>query len=216
MSAESELDDFRILREHMVRDQLRGRGIRDERVLDAMVRVPRHEFVQPELRAEAYKDHPIPIGEGQTISQPYIVALMLQDLALMPTDVALEVGTGSGYVAALLSLLTTRVYTIERHAELARRAQQVLARTGSSNVITVVGDGSAGLPSHAPFDAILVSAAAASVPPALFEQLAEGGRMVVPVGGRDMQLLQLVQKREGRQLVSDLEGCRFVPLITDP
>jgi len=216
MSAESELDDFRILREHMVRDQLRGRGIRDERVLDAMVRVPRHEFVPPELRAEAYKDHPIPIGEGQTISQPYIVALMLQDLALMPTDVALEVGTGSGYVAALLSLLTTRVYTIERHAELARRAQQALARTGSSNVITAVGDGSAGLPSRAPFDAILVSAAAASVPPALFEQLAEGGRMVVPVGGRDMQLLQLVQKREGRQLVSDLEGCRFVPLITDP
>jgi protein-L-isoaspartate(D-aspartate) O-methyltransferase len=134
----------------------------------------------------------------------------------MPTDVALEVGTGSGYVAALLSLLTTRVYTIERHAELARRAQQALARTGSSNVITVVGDGSAGLPSRAPFDAILVSAAAASVPPALFEQLAEGGRMVVPVGGRDMQLLQLVQKREGRQLVSDLEGCRFVPLITEP
>jgi protein-L-isoaspartate(D-aspartate) O-methyltransferase len=113
-------------------------------------------------------------------------------------------------------LLTTRVYTIERHAELARRAQEALARTGSSNVITVVGDGSAGLPSQAPFDAILVSAAAASVPPALFEQLAERGRMVVPVGGRDMQLLQLVQKREGRQLVSDLEGCRFVPLITDP
>jgi protein-L-isoaspartate(D-aspartate) O-methyltransferase len=216
MFAESELDDFRILRERMVREQLHGRGIRDERVLDAMGRVPRHEFVPPELRAEAYQDHPIPIGEGQTISQPYIVALMLQDLALMPTDVALEVGTGSGYVAALLGLLTTRVYTIERHAELARRAQEALARTGSSNVITVVGDGSAGLPSHAPFDAILVSAAAASVPPALFEQLAERGRMVVPVGGRDMQLLQLVQKREGRQLVSDLEGCRFVPLITDP
>jgi protein-L-isoaspartate(D-aspartate) O-methyltransferase len=216
MFAESELDDFRILRERMVREQLHGRGIRDERVLDAMGRVPRHEFVPPELRAEAYQDHPIPIGEGQTISQPYIVALMLQDLALMPTDVALEVGTGSGYVAALLGLLTTRVYTIERHAELARRAQEALARTGSSNVITVVGDGSAGLPSQAPFDAILVSAAAASVPPALFEQLAERGRMVVPVGGRDMQLLQLVQKREGRQLVSDLEGCRFVPLITDP
>jgi protein-L-isoaspartate(D-aspartate) O-methyltransferase len=216
MFAESELDDFRILRERMVREQLHGRGIRDERVLDAMGRVPRHEFVPPELRAEAYQDHPIPIGEGQTISQPYIVALMLQDLALMPTDVALEVGTGSGYVAALLGLLTTRVYTIERHAELARRAQEALARTGSSNVITVVGDGSAGLPSHAPFDAILVSAAAASVPPALFEQLAERGRMVVPVGGRDMQLLQLVQKRDGRQLVSDLEGCRFVPLITDP
>jgi protein-L-isoaspartate(D-aspartate) O-methyltransferase len=216
MFAESELDDFRILRERMVREQLHGRGIRDERVLDAMGRVPRHEFVPPELRAEAYQDHPIPIGEGQTISQPYIVALMLQDLALMPTDVALEVGTGSGYVAALLGLLTTRVYTIERHAELARRAQEALARTGSSNVITVVGDGSAGLPSQAPFDAILVSAAAASVPPALFEQLAERGRMVVPVGGRDMQLLQLVQKRDGRQLVSDLEGCRFVPLITDP
>jgi protein-L-isoaspartate(D-aspartate) O-methyltransferase len=214
MIFESELEFFRTLRERMVAHQLRNRGIRDERVVAAMAKVPRHEFVPAEFRSQAYEDHPIPIGDGQTISQPYIVAIMLQDLALQPTDVALEVGTGSGYVAALLGEIATRVFTIERHEWLARTAEAVLSRLGYTNVKVVVGDGTAGLPSEAPFSAILVSAAAVSIPEPLFAQLAEGGRMIIPVGGPDVQELQLVRKQDGRQIVSNLEGCRFVPLIS--
>ncbi len=216
MFSDSELDWYRSQRERMVGGQLRGRGIRDERVLAAMARVPRHEFVAPEFRSQAYEDHPIPIGEGQTISQPFIVALMLQDLSLRPTDVSLEVGTGSGYVAALLAELTRKVFTIERHRALARDAKEVLVRLNYSNVEVVLGDGSAGLPGDAPFDAILVSAAAPSIPALLFSQLAEGGRMVVPVGSPDLQELQLVRKENGQEVVSTLEGCRFVPLISGP
>ncbi len=197
----------------MVTSQLRDRGIRDLRVLDAMARVPRHEFLAERLRAEAYEDHPLPIGEGQTVSQPYIVAVTLDALQLQPSDTVLEIGTGSGYQTALLAELTRQVYSMERHPALARHAEATLARLGYANVKVIVGDGSEGLPALAPFDAIAVSAAAPQIPASLFEQLREGGRMVIPVGPADVQELQLVLKQEGRPLVETLEGCRFVPLI---
>ncbi len=198
----------------MVRTQLVERGIRDMRVLDAMRKVPRHEFVPETLRQEAYEDHPLPIGEGQTISQPYIVAAMLQHLALQVTDRALDVGTGSGYVTALLSLLCAEVYSVERHAQLAALAESTLHRLGYRNVKIRAGDGSQGWPEYAPFDAILVSAATPEMPPALFAQLREGGRVVVPIGPASSQELQLIRKVSGQPEVKVLEGCRFVPLIS--
>ena len=201
----------------MVRTQLAERGIRDVRVLDAMRKVPRHEFVPESLRQEAYEDHPLPIGEGQTISQPYIVAAMLDHLALQAGDQTaervLEVGTGSGYVTALLSLLCAEVYSVERHAQLAALAETTLHRLGYRNVKIRVGDGSQGWPEYAPFDAILVSAATPEMPPALFAQLREGGRMMVPVGPASSQELQLIRKIGGEPEVTFLEGCRFVPLV---
>jgi protein-L-isoaspartate(D-aspartate) O-methyltransferase len=201
-------------RAQMVARQLRGRGIVDKRVLAAMAKVARHEFVPEEFRMRSYGDHPIPIGEGQTISQPFIVALMLEELELRAGEAVLEVGTGSGYQAALLAEMGTRVYSIERHATLAKSAQQVLRRLGYENVTVVVGDGSLGLPEHAPYDAIVVSAASAEVPPALFEQLTEGGRLLLPVGPAEAQYLRLVRKREGKMESTELEGCRFVPLVS--
>ncbi|MFZ0799260.1 MAG: protein-L-isoaspartate(D-aspartate) O-methyltransferase [Terriglobales bacterium] len=200
-------------REEMVRVQLAERGIRDLRVLDAMRTVPRHEFVPETFRVDAYGDHPLPIGEGQTISQPYIVAAMLEPLALQPTDRVLEVGTGSGYVTALLSLLCAEVYSVERHAQLAAMAENSLHRLEYSNVKISVGDGSQGWPEYAPFDAILVSAATPEMPPALFVQLREGGRMMVPIGPSSSQELQLISKIGGQPEVTVLEGCRFVPLV---
>jgi protein-L-isoaspartate(D-aspartate) O-methyltransferase len=217
MDGTSQRDHFRAQRERMVRTQLAERGIRDVRVLDAMRNVPRHEFVPESLRQEAYEDHPLPIGEGQTISQPYIVAAMLEHLALQAGDQAaervLEVGTGSGYVTALLSLLCAEVYSVERHAQLAASAESTLHRLGYRNVKIRVGDGSQGWPEHSPFDAILVSAATAEMPPALFAQLREGGRMVVPIGPASSQELQLIRKAGGEPEVEVLEGCRFVPLV---
>jgi protein-L-isoaspartate(D-aspartate) O-methyltransferase len=213
MAAETQTDVFAVQRRNMVESQLRARGILDERVLGAMSGVPRHEFVSAEYRDQIYEDHPIPIGEGQTISQPFIVAIMLQALALDPADVVLEVGTGSGYLTALLAELTRHVYSVERHASLAQTAQVTLARLGYTNVEVVVGDGSNGLPSRAPFDAIVVSAAAPQIPAPLFAQLREGGRMIVPVGPAQAQELQLVRKHSGQPIISSLEGCRFVPLI---
>jgi protein-L-isoaspartate(D-aspartate) O-methyltransferase len=197
----------------MVELQLRSRGIDDERVLAAFARVPRHEFVAPKYGRQAYEDHPIPIGENQTISQPYIVAITLQALALQPEDRALDVGTGSGYQTALLAELVREVFSIERYEGLAQAAQQTLTRLDYSNVSVAVGDGTQGLPEHAPYNAIAVSAAAPQIPPPLFEQLAEGGRMVIPVGPAYAQQLQLVQKIDGRMVVTGLEACRFVPLI---
>lgn len=199
----------------MVESQLRGRGIRDERVLHAMALVPRHEFVAERYRDQAYEDHPIPIAEGQTVSQPYIVALMLEAAALQPSSKVLEVGTGSGYQTAVLAEICAQVYSMERHPLLAQQAALVLARLGYAHVSVVVGDGSQGLPEHAPFDAIIVSAAAPQIPAALFEQLREGGRMILPVGPAHAQELQLVSRRDGRPTVHRLEGCRFVPLIGD-
>ncbi len=204
---------FQRQREQMVREQLAGRGIRDARVLAAMSTVPRHEFVPESLQQDAYEDHPLPIGEGQTISQPYIVAAMLEHLLLRPPDRVLEVGTGSGYVTALLSELCSEVFSVERHASLAASAEATLARLGFRNVTIKVGDGSMGSGEHAPFDAILVSAATAEVPPALFAQLKEGGRLIIPVGSPTSQELQLIRKISGKPEVRLLEGCRFVPLV---
>jgi protein-L-isoaspartate(D-aspartate) O-methyltransferase len=213
MDATSQRDHFQAERERMVRRQLAERGIREVRVLDAMSRVPRHEFVPETLRQEAYEDHPLPIGEGQTISQPYIVAAMLEHLALQTIDRVLEIGTGSGYVTALLSLLCAEVYSVERHAQLAALAESTLHRLGYRNRKIRVGDGSQGWPEYAPFDAILVSAATPEMPPALFAQLREGGRLVAPVGPPSSQELQLIGKIGGEPEVRVLEGCRFVPLV---
>ena len=197
----------------MVERQLRARGVRDERVLAAMARVPRHEFVPEHFQAQAYEDHPIPIGSGQTISQPYIVALMLEALSVQPEDAVFEVGTGSGYQTALLAELARRVYSIERHSSLAHSAESVLRRLGYNNAEVIVGDGSQGLSEHAPFERIIVSAAAPQLPMALFQQLAEDGRIIVPIGPPNAQELHLVRKLQGRAVTEYLEGCRFVPLI---
>jgi len=207
-------DRYAAARQLMVDTQLRARGIQDERVLEAMARVPRHEFISRANQDEAYEDRPLPIGEGQTISQPYIVAITLEALQLGPSDRVLEVGTGSGYQAALLATLTDHVYSIERHASLARQAEETLRRLGFDNVTVLTGDGSAGLVHEAPFDAIAVAAAALLIPPPLFEQLREGGRMVIPVGPPSCQELQLIRKHDGHRVAAVLEGCRFVPLVT--
>ena len=202
-------------REEMVHRQLAERGIRDLRVLNAMRKAPRHEFVPESFWQDAYEDHPLPIGEGQTISQPYIVAAMLEHLALKASDRVLEIGTGSGYVTALLALLCAEVYSIERHAQLAIAAEATLQRLKYSNVKIKVGDGTQGWAEHAPFDAILVSAATAQMPLALFVQLREGGRMIVPIGPSSSQELHLIRKVRGEAEVKILEGCRFVPLVED-
>jgi len=198
----------------MVESQLRERGITDERVLGAMTRVPRHEFTPEDFRNEAYEDHPLPIGQEQTISQPYIVALMLEALAVKPGDRVLEVGTGSGYVTALLSELAGQVVSLERHAALADAARGLLERLGYVNVSVVAGDGSQGFPARAPYDVILVSAATSELPRALLAQLAEGGRMIIPVGPPDAQQLQLIRMVNGRAVITLRETCRFVPLIS--
>ena len=213
MAAEIRTDAYARPRADMVEVQLRARGIHDRRVLAAMARVPRHEFVASDYWGQAYEDHPIPIAEGQTVSQPYIVAIMLQAISLRGNETVLEVGTGSGYQAAVLAEMAAKVYTIERHASLADSAQIVLQRLGYRNVGVVVGDGSEGLPEHAPFDAIVVAAAAPKIPPALFEQLRDGGRMAIPVGPTHAQQFQLVQKQQGEIVIKDLDACRFVPLI---
>jgi protein-L-isoaspartate(D-aspartate) O-methyltransferase len=214
MAIAAETAHFDLLRRRMVEVQLRDRGIRDERVLAAMVRVPRHDFAPERYRDQAYEDHPLPIGEGQTISQPYIVALMLEALALQPTDKVLEVGTGSGYATALLAEIAGQVFSIERHTVLADQARELLARLGYSNVKVIVGDGSLGYAAAAPFDAILVSAAAPELPPALLTQLAEGGRMMIPVGREDSQQLQFIRLQNGQPQIILGELCRFVPLVS--
>jgi len=213
MAAETSSEVFAQQRRSMVDLQLRARGITDERVLQAMERVPRHEFVPPALRSKAYEDHPLPIGEGQTISQPFIVAITLQALALQPSDRVLEVGTGSGYQTALLAELTQHVYSIERQESLAQSAGLLLKSLGYGNVTVSIGDGSEGIPSQAPFDAIAVSAAAPALPAALLQQLREGGRMAIPVGQPTSQQLQLVVVHEGQPVVRSLGGCAFVPMI---
>ena len=205
---------FKALRLRMVASQLRGRGIGDQRVLDAMARVPRHEFALERYRDQAYEDHPLPIGEEQTISQPYIVALMLEALALSPADRVLEVGTGSGYVTALLAELAAQVFSMERHAVLADAARHLLDHLGYTNVRVMVGDGSRGFAEGAPYDAIIVSAAATELPQALLAQLAEGGRMIIPVGAPDSQQLQLIRVENGQPRITLRELCRFVPLVS--
>ena len=206
-------DPYFELRRSMLKEQLRNRGIRDERVLDAMLRIPRHEFVAEEYKPQAYEDHPIPIGESQTISQPFIVAVSLQALRLQGTESVLEVGTGTGYQTALLAVLARAVYSIERHAALSKTAKEALNKLGLNNAKFILGDGSYGLAEFSPYDAIVVSAAAPSIPRPLFDQLAESGRMVIPVGPQHSQELQLVRKRAGMPVLEVIEGCRFVPLI---
>lgn len=200
----------------MVDSQLRARGVSDARVLDAMVRVPRHEFVPEPYRAQAYEDHPLPIGHGQTISQPYIVGRMLESLQIAPGDKVLEVGTGSGYATALLSELAAQVFSIERHAALAENARAVLAALGCTNAHIFTGDGTLGLPANAPYNAILVSAAAPNLPPAILAQLSNGGRMIIPVGTADAQQLQFIRVLDGQPVVSLRELVRFVPLVHNP
>jgi protein-L-isoaspartate(D-aspartate) O-methyltransferase len=214
MTASVEAGSFANLRQRMVDDDVRGRGISDERVLQAMLRVPRHEFVQEAYRAQAYEDRPLPIGEGQTISQPFMVAIMLQALALQPTDTVLEVGAGSGYATALLAELAARMVAIERSPVLAAGSARVLSSLGYDNANVVVGDGSQGFADGAPYDAILVSAAPAAVPQVLLAQLREeGGRMVIPVGPAESQQLQLIRMQAGRPVVTLCGACRFVPLV---
>jgi protein-L-isoaspartate(D-aspartate) O-methyltransferase len=200
-------------RGRMVNEQLRSRGIRDERLLAAMAGVPREEFIPGEDEGNAYGDYPLPIGAGQTISQPYIVAAMVDALAVGADDRVLEVGTGTGYQAAILGELAAEVWTIERHAELANRAREILLRLGYANVHVVHGDGSLGLPEHAPFDKMLVAAAAPRIPDALVAQLVEGGLLVVPVGSRSEQQVRVVRKLGEDRIVTLLDPCRFVPLI---
>jgi protein-L-isoaspartate(D-aspartate) O-methyltransferase len=195
----------------MVREQIESRGVRDERVLAAMRSVPRHELVPASLREDAYDDRPLPIGRGQTISQPYVVAAMTEALALRGDERVLEVGTGSGYQAAVLSGLVKQVYTIELEAELAARARADLARLGYTNVEVRQGDGWRGWPEHAPFDAIIVTAAPEQVPPDLIEQLAVGGRLVIPVGRYEQDLLLLRRTEKGIERET-LFGVRFVPM----
>src|ERR1700686_5665866 len=215
MDSSGESATFSNLRLRMVDSQLRARGVCDERVLDAMSRVPRHEFAPERYRDQVYEDHPLPIGEGQTISQPYIVARMLEALAIKPTNKVLEVGTGSGYLTALLAELAAQVESVERHAALADAARELLGRLGYTNVKGIVGDGSKGFAEAAPYDAIIVFDAGAGGPPALVEQLAEGGRMMIPVGAADFQQLQLISLENGQPRVSLHELCRFVPLVSD-
>lgn len=200
-------------RHRMVQEQLRARGIHDERVLSAMSKVPREEFADAGTLAEAYGDYPLPIGAGQTVSQPYIVASMIEALEVRPHDRVLEIGTGTGYQAAVLGELAAEVWTIERVAELAQKAQQILARLGYHNIHVDERDGSLGLPHHAPFHKILVAAAAPAPPRALLDQLADGGRLVIPVGGRAEQQIQLIRKLNGELITTHRELCRFVPLI---
>ncbi len=216
MTSPADLEVLSNLRRGMVDTQLRARGIADERVLQAMLRVPRHEFSPERYREQAYEDHPLPIGEGQTLSQPYMVAIMLQVLRLSSAERVLEVGTGSGYLTALLAELTARVVSIERHPQLSDAARELLMRMGYSNVKVISGDGTHGFPEEAPYDAIVVSAAAAEVPHKLVEQLAEGGRMIIPVGPGDAQQLQFIEKRDGQTCTSLRELCRFVPLVAGP
>ena len=213
MTSDLEGDPYLEQRQKMVAVQLRRRGVHDERVLAAMERVPRHEFVDPQYRNRAYDDDPVPIGEGQTVSQPYIVAYMLQEIGIAPEHRVLEIGTGTGYQAALLAELAGEVFTIERHRSLAEAARENLERVGYRNVTVIQADGTQGWPAAAPYDRIIVAAAAPAIPTPLFDQLAEGGKLMIPVGSTEVQELKLVEKHDGQPLTSRREGCRFVPLI---
>ncbi len=208
-----ESEEFSSQISNMIQTQLRRRGITDAAVLAAMESVPRHEFVPLEFREKSYDDVPLPIGDGQTISQPYIVAAMTAALHVRPSDRVLEIGAGCGYQAAILSRLAGEVFGVERRPELALSASARLERLGYANVHVHCGDGTLGMPDLAPFDAILVAAAAPAIPQPLLAQLAEGGRMIVPVGDAEHQELQLIEKRGKSVRTTILEGCRFVPLV---
>ncbi len=205
--------DFTLARERMVKDQLAARGIRDERVLQAMGKIPRHLFIDEALAGEAYDDHPVPIGENQTISQPYIVALMTEALELRGNENTLELGTGSGYQTAILAELSSMVYTIERIESLLANARKILVQLEYDNIVFKAFDGTMGWKEYAPFDTIIVTAGAPSLPKPLIDQLADNGRMIIPVGDRySQELIKIV--RNGKRLEQkSLGGCRFVNLI---
>jgi len=205
--------DYRLAREKMVRDQLISRGIRDPRVLEAMGKVPRDRFVEEALVGEAYNDHPLPIGHHQTISQPYIVALMTEALELKGDEKVLEIGTGSGYQTAILAELAYRVYTVERIRALMVEARKTLGQLNYHNVLFKAFDGTLGWEEYAPYEAIIVTAGAPGLPQPLLDQLAEGGRLVIPTGNRSSQELIKVTRKRGRYMEKNLGGCRFVNLI---
>lgn len=202
-----------VQRKKMVRTQLLGRNIRDPLTLRAMGRVPREKFVPDKYRSLAYEDRPVSIGEEQTVSQPFMVALMTQALKLSGHERVLEIGTGSGYQTAILAEIVQHVYSVERIPALARRAREILGTLGYTGVEIIVGDGTLGDPDHAPFDAVLVTAGSPHVPHPLREQLADGGRLVIPVGSRGIQELQRIRRRGNSYLTENLGGCVFVPLI---
>jgi protein-L-isoaspartate(D-aspartate) O-methyltransferase len=205
--------EFALRAHNMVEKQLRERGIRDERVLDAMRLVPRHEFVPAELMNAAYDDRPLPIGEKETISQPYIVAAITQAARVAPGNKALEIGAGSGYQAAILAQMGARVYAIEVNPRLAEEARERLSRLGYRDVEVVAGDGSEGLAAYAPYDVIILSASTPHLSPILLDQLAEGGRLVAPVGNLRYQELLLLLKHHGQLKSRRLDPCQFVPLV---
>ena len=205
--------NFEGLREKMIREQLHSRGITDPRVLEAFRKVPRHLFVPKARQQEAYADHPVPIGGGQTISQPYMVALMTQLLRLQGHERVLEVGTGSGYQLAILAELALDVYSVERFPELAGQAAKRFEQMGYLNVHIVPGNGTLGWPEQAPYEGIVVTAGSPNVPAPLVQQLAEGGRLVIPIGRREAQTLTLIEKQIDRLDVKDITPCVFVPLI---
>ena len=209
------MTDFAGLRERMVERQIAARGIRDPMILDAFRHVPREEFVSSQYVRQVYGDHPLPIEAGQTISQPYIVALMIEAAGIEPGDRVLEVGAGSGYAAAVMSRIAAEVIAIERKPELAAIATERMQRLGHDNVTIVLGDGTRGCPEHAPFDAILAAASGSHVPQPLVDQLVEGGRLVMPVGSQAwaQQLVKITKLADGRTEREDLGGVRFVPLI---
>jgi protein-L-isoaspartate(D-aspartate) O-methyltransferase len=206
-------DDYRVARKNMVKTQIASRDVRDERVLETMRTIPRHLFVEEGMWGQAYNDYPLPIGEKQTISQPYIVALMTEALVLRPEDRVLEIGTGSGYQTAILATLGKWVYSVERIRSLAVRARKVLDQLRLYNISIRIGDGSEGWSEHSPYDAAIVTAGSPEIPQPLLDQLAEGGRLVIPVGDRYSQTLFKVTKRGDEIVKEDMGGCRFVDLL---
>jgi protein-L-isoaspartate(D-aspartate) O-methyltransferase len=207
------LQNFRKERLAMVEGQLRRRGISDQRVLEAMAKIPRHAFVSPDYQTAAYEDRPLPIGEGQTISQPYMVAVMTQSLSLKGEERVLEIGTGSGYQTALLAELAKAIFTIERIRALIQRAEENLEELGYKNILFFCGDGTKGWPEKAPFDGIIVTAGAPEIPQPLTSQLADGGRLVIPVGPRYTQTLYVVTRKGTQFTEEEVTGCVFVPLV---
>ncbi|MBK6285644.1 MAG: protein-L-isoaspartate(D-aspartate) O-methyltransferase [Draconibacterium sp.] len=207
--------DFAELRQHMVRTQIETRGISDPKVLKAFQKVERHRFVLPEYLPKAYEDYPLPIDEGQTISQPYIVAFMTESLDLKPSDKILEIGTGSGYQAAILAEICDSVFTIEIFPKLGEKASNIFSELGYKNIFSKIGDGYKGWPENAPFDAIIVTCSPSHIPQPLKEQLAEGGRMIIPIGSYPSQSLVLLEKQKGKIKQKKILPVRFVPMIDD-
>ncbi len=210
--AQTSAREFAVERERMVKEQIAMRGVTDERVLRAMRKVPREQFVPEQIRGQSYSDGPLPIGYDQTISQPFVVAFMTEKLGLRPTDRVLEIGTGSGYQAAILAELAAKVYTIEIVEPLGKRADETLQRLGYKNVQVKIGDGYQGWPEHAPFDAVIVTCAPDHVPRPLVEQTKEGGRIVIPVGPAGDQTLYLLEKKNGRLEQRNVLPVSFVPM----